>query len=408
MKNNKETFLRSPFLLLSFVYHNLPNMYKNTNFTGQPIFLQLINRIPKHLVSHAAQAFKADHYCKGFDTHTHLITMLFASYGNCNSLREVTTGMRALEGKLHNTGIKKFPARSTFSDANQRRDASVFEEIYYKLKAYWEPFLPDSRSNNKIKVFDSTSISLFKEIFKGSGMAKQDGRRKGGIKVHVTMNDGTGIASSIMFTDGARNDMTILPHLKEKPDDILLFDAGYRSYSHYQKWSDQGTLYVTRIGDNVYILEKKYLKLTPHQKAAGVVSDKLVRIGHPNKKNTKIRARLVRFIDPKTGTEFNLLTNHYKASALEIAELYKKRWQIELLFKRLKQNMPLTYFLGDNQNAIKIQIWCAFIADMLLQIVKANVKRRWAYSNIVNIVRLHLFNNLNLINFLENPDKCRI
>jgi hypothetical protein len=383
-------------------------MNKSNHFTGQPVFLQLIKLIPKRIVNEASLSFQADRYCKGFDTWSHLVTMLFASYGNCTSLREVSTGMRALEGKLQNTGMKKFPARSTFSDANLRRSEAVFEQIYYKLKAHWERHLPDSRSKERIKIFDSTSISLFKEIFRGSGLAKQDGRRKGGLKVHVTMGDGSGIASSIMFTDGARNDMVLLPHLKEEPGDMLIFDRGYRSYIFYKKWTDQGTLFVTRLKDNTYILKEKYQQITAEQRDQGIKSDKLVKIGHPTKKNNKINARIVRYIDPNTGKEFKLLTNHYEASPMEIARLYKKRWQIELLFKRMKQNMPLTYFLGDNQNAIKIQIWCAFIADFLLQLVRTNVKRKWSYSNIVNVVRLHLFNYLDLIRFLRNPDKCAI
>jgi hypothetical protein len=249
---------------------------------------------------------------------------------------------------------------------------------------------------------------LFKEIFKGNGMVKQNGRSKGGLKVHVTMNDGSAIASSIMFTDAARNDLVLLPHLKEEAGDLLIFDRGYRNYTYYKKWTDQGTLFVTRLRDNTYILKETYQPVSQQQKSEGIKSDKLVRIGHPTKKNTKIKARIVRYIDPKTGREFKLLTNHYQACPSEIAQLYKKRWQIELLFKRMKQNMPLNYFLGDNQNAIKIQIWCAFIADFLLQLIKHNITRKWAYSNIVNIVRLHLFNYLDLIQFLQSPDKCFI
>ena len=383
-------------------------MNKSNHFTGQPVFGQLLRFLPKDIVTSVAQENNSDHYCKGFDTWTHLVTLLFSCYGNCTSLREVTSGMRALEGKLQFAGLKKFPARSTLSDANSRRSEIVFEQIFYRLLAYWEPFLSDSSSKTRIKIFDSTSISLFKEIFKGSGMSKQNGKRKGGLKVHVTMNDGSVTPSSIMFTDGARNDLVLLPYINEQPEDILVFDRGYRSYSSYKKWTVKGTLFVTRFHDNTYILDSENQGVDDQQMEAGIISDQFVRIGHPAKKNTKIQARLVQYKDPKTGKHFCLLTNHYNASAITIAQLYKKRWQIELLFKRLKQNMPLSYFLGDNQNAIKIQIWCAFIADMLLQLVKANVKRKWAFSNIVNVVRLHLFNYMDLINFLEFPDKCKI
>jgi hypothetical protein len=383
-------------------------MNKSSHFTGQPVFGQLLSFLPKKIIYSVAQEYNSDRYCKGFDTWAHLVSMLFACFGNCTSLREITSGMRALEGRLQYTGLKKFPARSTFSDANSRRSEAVFEQIYYRLKSHWEPFLPDSRTRNKVRIFDSTTISLFKEIFRGSGLSKQNGRRKGGLKVHVTMQDGATTASSIMFTDGASNDMVLLANIDEQPEDILVFDRGYRSYSHYQKWTSQGTLYVTRFHENTYILEALPQPLAPDHVKGGVLSDQLVKIGHPAKKNTKIQARLVTYKDPSTGKVFKILSNYYSASPVAIAHLYKKRWQIETLFKRLKQNMPLNYFLGDNQNAIKIQIWCAFIADFLLQLAKLQVRRRWAFSNISNLVRLHLFNYVNLIAFLEQPEKCRI
>ena len=131
-------------------------------------------------------------------------------------------------------------------------------------------------------------------------------------------------------------------------------------------------------------------------------------MGFPQKRISKVICRHIEYTNPKTGKHLEFITNDFDNNPLVIAQLYKKRWEIELLFKRLKQNMPLQYFLGDNQNAIRIQIWCALIADLILQVIRNQVKRKWAYSNIVSIVRLHLFNYLNLLSFLENPDKAII
>jgi len=384
-------------------------MNKSTFFSGQSLFSQLLQLIPKFIVEDSVRKNQSDRYYKTYDTWHHLVTMLFACYSNCTSLREVTTGMRALEGKLRSVGVNYFPARSTVSDANKRRTEQVFEDIFYSLKDFYERTLfPDSRLNKKIIIFDSTSISLFKEIFKGSGLAKADGRKKGGLKVHIAMQDGSGIPSLVHFTDGANNDLVILPHLKSEEGDFLIFDRGYRSYVQYHKWTVEGKSYVTRLKDNTYILSSEDQDVQQEYQNLGVQRDQLVTIGHPSKGNLKLKARIVTYIDPETNKEFKLLTNIYTMSPLAIAGLYKKRWQIELLFKRLKQNMPLNFFLGDNQTAIKIQIWCALIADLLLQVIRHRVKRRWAFSNLVSIVRLHLFNYLNIIDFLSNPEKAHI
>ena len=145
----------------------------------------------------------------------------------------------------------------------------------------------------------------------------------------------------------------------------------------------------------------------PKQKAAGVKKDIKVRLGANRKEIPKVYCRLIAYTAPNK-KYFEFITNDFESDPLVIAELYRKRWRIEILFKRLKQNMPLKYFLGDNQNAIQIQVWCALIADLLLQMVKSQVKRTWSFSNIVSLVRLHLFNYLNLYSFLENPENCTI
>jgi IS4 transposase len=166
--------------------------------------------------------------------------------------------------------------------------------------------------------------------------------------------------------------------------------------------------WITRLNERSYyiVIEKK--AVDKKQKAAGVTKDIVVDLGFPQKKTEQVRARIIFYTDPVSGRSLKFLTNDLKSKADTISELYAKRWRIELLFKRLKQNMPLQYFLGDNKNAIRNQIWCALIADLLLNVIRKQVKRKWAFSTIVSLVRLHLFNYLNLFSFLENPQKSKI
>ena len=158
---------------------------------------------------------------------------------------------------------------------------------------------------------------------------------------------------------------------------------------------------------NTYYEYLESFPVSSDQHEKGVQKDERVRLGFPTKRISKVNCRLISYIAPN-GKHFEFITNDFDSDPLVIAQLYQKRWSIELLFKRLKQNMPLHYFLGDNQNAIRIQIWCALIADFVLQIVRKQVKRKWAFSTIVSVIRLHLFNYLNLYSFLENPERCII
>jgi hypothetical protein len=380
-------------------------MNKSTHFSGQPTFSQVIKLIPKELVVKCIQQTGSDHYYKKFNTWHHLVTMLFSCYGHCHSLREVTSGMRALEGRVQSSSINYFPARSTFAEANAKRDCRVFELIYFALKRHWDRFSPDSR---KVFIVDSTTIKLFQEIYRGAGMSKKNGRRKGGLKVHMAVQDRESIPSIMHITPAAYNDVTFLKNVDLPAESTIIMDRGYRDHAMFNQWSNQNIRWITRTHPNSSYVINAHSPIRESSKQMGVMDDAQILLGHPAKQIPKVNCRLIKFTAPETKKYFEFLTNDMTSSPDHIAELYKKRWKIELLFKRLKQNMPLRYFLGDNKNAIQIQIWCTLIADLLLQVVISQVKRKWAFSNVVSIIRLHLFNYLNLFSFLENPDHARI
>jgi hypothetical protein len=309
---------------------------------------------------------------------------------------------------LQSCDIKYFPARSTFSEANARRSSEVFERIYFALKTHWDTVLPDSRRNKKLYIIDSSTIKLFQEIFKGSGLSKNNGKRKGGLKVHMAVQEQQYLPSIMHITQAAFNDVTFGKNIHLPMGSTVVMDRGYRDHTLFHYWTSQKIRWITRTHPNSYYVVNKNRTVSPRQRQAGVIEDNEIRLGHPATKVFKINCRLIKYTSPITGKYFEFITNDLKVKALTIARLYKKRWSIELLFKRLKQNMPLQYFLGDNQNAIRIQIWCALIADLLLQVVRRQVKRKWAFSNIVSLIRLHLFNYLNLFTFLKNPERRMI
>jgi hypothetical protein len=384
-------------------------MNKSTHFSGQPTFTQLIKLLPKDVIIDCINRAGSDRYYKKFNTWHHLVAMLFTCYGHCHSLREVVTGMRALEGKLKSCDIKFFPTRSTFADANARRDSAVFEDIYFALYEYWSKVFPDSRSNkNSICLIDSTTIKLFQAIFKGAGPSKGNGKRKGGLKVHMAVLDNHPVPGIVHLTDAATNDKAFNEHMNLPGGSTIIMDGGYRNFDQFNVWNIEHIRWVTKLHPYTSYQVIKSTGITARERKAGVTRDEEIVMGAAPERIAKVPCRLIHFTSPRTKRSFQFITNDHQSTASYIGKLYKRRWRIELLFKRLKQNMPLQYFLGDNQNAIKIQVWCALIADLLLNIIRRQIKRKWAFSTIVSVIRLHLFNYMNLFSFLENPEKCLI
>jgi len=384
-------------------------MGKGNFSTGQPIFNQLLSLVPRSAIAAISQTLKADHYCKTFNTYEHLVTMLYAVLNGCMSLREVSTGLLAWEHRIDHLGIRFHPRRSTISDANKRRPEAVFEKIYATLLKKYQSLLPDSakgKTNEKLYIFDSTVISLFQEIMKGSGSSKADGRRKGGIKVHTLLRSDLDVPTMIRYSSGAANDAQFLKLVNLPIGSVLVFDKGYRDYKAYNKFTEQKITWVTRHrSHSVYALVERR-PISDLQKQQGVRFDHEIILGHDHQKDaTKVRARMIKYRDPVSGKIFEFLTNNFRLSPVRIAQYYQRRWQIETFFKRIKQNYSLQYFLGDNENAIKIQIWCALIADLLLKVIKRQANCSLSFSNLNSLIRLHLMTYMNLPDFLRAPEK---
>jgi hypothetical protein len=384
-------------------------MSKGNYFSTKSVFGQLISLIDNNIITKAVKEHSSDYYTKKFKTKDHLISMLFCAFAKCNSLREISGAMLGLSGKTANFQLSHIPKRSTLSDANVFRTNEVFGSIYNALLKEYASVLSDSRIidviNKQVKIIDSTTISLFKDIMKCVGRKSKSGKSKGGIKVHTVINADEVVPNVVWFSSAATHDHQYLEKLKCDDNTIYVFDKAYNDYKAFEHFTKNNTGFVTRIKDNaVYsTLDISEIDESTH---SGVIEDSMIEVEiKDGKTKRKLQLRKIKFYDRENKREFEFLTNLIEIRPDMIAALYKVRWQIELLFKQLKQNFPLKYFVGENENAIKIQIYCVLIVNLLLTVIQNRLKRSWAFSNLVSFCKIHLFNFIQLIKFLEDPEK---
>lgn len=385
-------------------------MGKNTNFSGQPVFSQLLNHLPSQKIRSISRQMGCERYIKHFSTYDHLVSMLYSTFHHCRSLREVVTGMMACDSRLVHLGLTSHPKRSTLSDANKRRDSTVFEKIFYLLYRRYGSVLSDSRvrgrMDRRLFIVDSTTITLFQEILKGGYNSKANGKRKGGLKAHVLMRADQDVPCLVQMSRAAASDSPFLKDIHLPRGSVLVFDRGYKNYAQYNRFDGEGVTWVTRRNVQASVELTAQLEVDKQQQAAGVLRDELIILGNAaSKRQLRLNARQVTYRDNVSGKTFEFFTNNKTMKPSTIAQLYERRWQIETLFKRLKQNNQLTYFLGDNENAVRIQVWCAMIADLITRIIQCKVKRSWSFANLSSMLRIHLMTYTPLIRFLENPEK---
>ena len=395
-------------------------MSKNRFFTGQPVFSQLLKLIPPALLAELCQSHKTDRYCKRFKGYDHVVTMLYSALHRCSSLNEIITGMQANGTRLLHLGLTQTPRRSTLADANRRTSEAFFCDLYHRLQKHYYGSLPDSRTANKGKkeeselfIIDSTSITLFSDVMQGPGVCGLNGKKKGGVKAHTVVHSRHDVPCYVRLTEAKESDRTFLREIDFLPKgSTVTMDKGYNLYQKYSEWTERGIKWVTRLNIRaVYSIEQK-LKVTQNDREQGVRKDYIISLGNPITANINPiqKVRLVIFHDKVKKRLFHFISNDLTSEPLHICNLYKKRWQIETLFKRLKSNFSLKYFLGETPNAIKIQIWAALIADLLIKIVQDKINKaktkKWAFANLASLVRLHLSTYIDLFAFLLNPRKA--
>lgn len=389
-------------------------MGKSNHFSGQPLYSQVIKLLDKSKILDFSRERGGERYTKRFNGWIHLVVMLYAVIMRFDSLREITASLLAETRKLAHLGITFKIGRSTLADANKRRPEAIFEAIYRDLYATYRPVLSsDSRGRKvpkwmkRLQIIDSTTISLFSNLlFKGAGRHPRTGKKKGGIKVHTVIHANEGVPSDIKFTSAATNDSFMLRPATLSKGDIMAMDRAYIDYEKFQQLTERGVIYVTKM--------KKSLKYTVSDDVMYQTPDGLMEVRVQNvefvkqKKGGEIirhKARIITYCDARKHKLISLLTNDMDSDPDETIAIYRQRWEIELLFKQMKQNFPLKYFYGESANAIKIQIWVTLIANLLLMVMQKGLKRQWSFSGLATMVRITLMYYVDFYSLFYNPEK---
>ncbi len=388
-------------------------------FVGQPIIKQLLKLVEAVNIEGLIRKHRSDYYYKAFKSRAHIVTMLFGILSRCDSMTEICEGLRALGGKLNHLGLDKSPAKSTASDGLRNRSHEFFEDLYFSLVKKYRSFLSDSRTFGltfkEVLLIDSTTIRLFSDILKGVGRNPQgDGKKKGGLKVHMLIDAVHAVGRFVKITAAKVHDKNFLKDLALNSNSMVVFDRAYNYYHQFELWTRNTVFFVTRMKkDTMYeIIETRRVHRRRKDQAKVLREDIIDLVYHPEdeqgrkqiKKYVKLRLRRVCYQDEKN-RYYEFMTNNFEISAEEVAFLYKKRWGIEVMFKKMKQNFQLHYFYGENINAIYTQVWCTLIAQLLLTVIQVMARVKKAFSVVASLVRIHLISMLDVAELLRSSQR---
>ena len=389
-------------------------MSKSSHFSGQPLYSQVIKLHDKSKILQISRENGGERYTKRFNGWVHMVVMLYAVIMRFDSLREITASLLAESRKLCHLGISFKIGRSTLADANVRRPEAIFEAVYRDLYARYRHVLSsDSRSRRtpkwmkRLQIIDSTTITLFSNLlFKGVGRHSKAGRKKGGIKVHTVIHANEGVPSDIKFTSAATNDSFMLKPSTLQKGDIMAMDRAYIDYEKFEQLTQRGVIYVTKMKKSLkYTIDSDMMYQTPD----GLMEVRIQQVAFTKQlkggRTIYHKARIITHVDTKKRKLISLLTNDMESDPDEIIAIYRQRWEIELLFKQVKQNFPLKYFYGESANAIKIQIWVTLIANLLLMVMQKGLTRKWSFSGLATMVRITLMYYVDFHSLFNNPDK---
>ena len=345
----------------------------------------------------------AERAAKGFTCWTQFVSMIFCQLGRADSLREICQGLDCCLGKLTHLGIARAPRRSTLAYANQHRPAKLFEELFYTALARFReqgalgPRQHKFRFKNKLLSLDSTTITLCLSLFPWAKYR----RAKGGVKAHVLLDHDDYLPRYVLLSEARRSDVKLATGFTLEPGSIVAMDRGYNDYKLFARWCAAGIFFVTRLKDDaqIEVIEER----TPPAHGT-IVKDQIIRLTSTTaQRDCPQLLRRVLVWDAEGERAIDLLTNHLKFGATTIAAIYKERWQIELFFKALKQNLTVKSYVGTSENALRIQIWTALTSLLLLKWLHHLSKANWSLSVLAAMLRLNLFTYRQLQQWLDDP-----
>ena len=363
------------------------------------LFSQILSLFQRPDFARHVRELKTEHRAKGFTSWEQFVVMLFCQLAQARSLREISDGLKSCEGKLQHLGLAQEPKRSTLSYANAHRPWELFERLFYDLLAQCQAISPQKkfRFKNRLLTLDSTTIELCASMFDWAHWRQT----KGAVKLHLLLDHDGYLPVFGHVTDGKVGDVKVAQNLDFPRGSIVAMDRGYTDYHLFTRWTRAGVFFVTRLKANADIVR---VESRPVPKNSNIRRDEIIRLqpfvaGRPD----LVDLRCVTIWLEDKQEELVLLTNNFELAAATIAAIFKERWQIELFFKLLKQQLKIKTFVGTSANAVRIQIWTALIAVLVVRYLQFRSHFRWAVSNLVALLRWSLFTYRNLWEWLDRP-----
>jgi hypothetical protein len=363
------------------------------------IFNQLLQLFPRNQFEQTVGEFKGERHARGFRCWDQFVAMMFCQLGRAHSLREICGGLASCEGKLAHLGMEKAPHRSTLSYANEHRSWQLYEAIFYQLLERCRQASGQGRRfrfKNKLVSMDSTVIELCASLFDWAQFVCT----KGAVKLHLLLDHDGYLPSFAVITDRWTSDIEIARRMGFPPGSIVVVDRGYADFGWFDGLTDQKVFFVTRAKKD---WKFQVLQALPVRAEWGELSHQVVRLGRGRHGGGRHCFRRIELQVEGLEEPLVLLTNHMGFAMRTVGDIYKERWQIELFFKAIKQNLRIKTFVGTSANALKIQIWTALIAMLILRLLQLRSRWKWSLSNLVALLRMNLFVHRDLWQWLHDP-----
>jgi len=367
------------------------------------LFAQIISLLPKEKIRKIIKESGTDKHCKGYNTWSQFVSMVFSQFSGCDSVRDISNGLKSATGNLNHLGISRAPSKSTVAYQNANRDSGVFRMIFYGLFRYfgqqacWQR--KGFRFKMPIKLLDSTLVSLTLSVYDWAHYTAQ----KGAFKMHTLLDYDSLLPEFVNITDGKVGDNKAAFDIEVKPFSVVVADRGYCDYSLLNHWDSNNVFFVVRHKDNIRYMSIEERPL-PEKRAQNVLIDEVIEFELPAARaKYPQRLRRVAVWNEEHGFMVELLTNNFTLAASTIAALYKARWEIEMFFRNLKQLLRIKSFIGTSRNAVETQIWTALATMLLFCWLKHIARYRWALANLVVSLRLNTFTKIALAKWLNEP-----
>lgn len=367
------------------------------------LFSQIISKIDRSSFKKLVSKNKSDFGCKGFDSWTHLVSMVFCHFAKSTSVRDISNGLRSATGNLNHLGVQKSPSKSAISYQNQRRTSELFKETYFSLLDCLGQQMKQTRTKLKIKVpvylLDSTTIPLCLSLFDWAKFRTQ----KGAIKMHTLLDYDGKMPVYINITEGSVADNKGALEMPLEKGSVVVADRYYNDFLLLDNWDSRGVNFVIRHKHNLQYHVVKERELPKNTAQNVLIDQEIVLCNAQSKKKYSKKLRRIAVYDQKNNQTIELITNNFSWAAQTIADLYKSRWDIELFFRDIKQLLHIKTFVGTSRNAVEIQLWTAMITILILKYLKSIAKYGWHLSNLVAFIRLNIFVKIDLQKWLDKP-----